>query len=105
MNPTGVAVDVSGIADVMAALEEEDPMKIVKLYKQKGILFYSRTDVNGDPVNGTPIHELGNPFAQALIGIDNAIINEIESIRSNGGINDARDGSSPDKDALVGIEK
>ena len=105
MNPTGVAIDVSGLTDVMSVLEETDPLKIVKLYKQKGVLFYSRTDVNGDPVNGTPIQELGSQFAQSLVGLDNAIINEIEHIRSNGGINDARDGSSPDKDALVGIEK
>jgi hypothetical protein len=105
MNPTGVAIDVSGLSDVMAALKETDPLKIVKLYKQKGVLFFSRTDVNGDPVNGVPIQELGSAFAQSLIALDNAILNEIEHIRSNGGINDARDGSSPDKDALVGIEK
>jgi len=105
MNPTGVAIDVSGLSDVMSALNETDPLKIVKLYKQKGVLFFSRTDVNGDPVNGTPIQELGSAFAQSLVALDNAILNEIEHIRSNGGINDARDGSSPDKDALVGIEK
>lgn len=105
MNPTGVAIDVSGLSDVMSALQETDPLKIVKLYKQKGVLFFSRTDTNGDPANGTPIQELGSAFAQSIIAIDNAIISEIEHIRSNGGINDARDGSSPDKDALVGIEK
>lgn len=105
MNPTGVAIDVSGLSDVMSALKETDPLKIVKLYKQKGVLFFSRTDTNGDPANGTPIQELGSAFAQSIIAIDNAIISEIEHIRSNGGINDARDGSSPDKDALVGIEK
>jgi len=105
MNPTGVAIDVSGLSDVMSALKETDPMKIVKLYKQKGVLFTSSTDVNGDPTNGVPIQELGSQFAQSLAGLDNAIINEIEFIRANGGINDARDGSSPDKDALVGIEK
>ena len=105
MNPTGVAIDVSGLSDVMTALKETDPLKIVKLYKQKGILFFSRTDVNGDPVNGTPIQELGSAFAQSLVALDNAILTELEHIRSNGGINDARDGSAPDKDALVGIEK
>ena len=105
MNPTGVAIDVSGLSDVMSALKETDPMKIVKLYKQKGVLFFSRTDVNGDPTNGVPIQELGSQFAQSLAGLDNAIINEINLIRANGGINEARDGSSPDKDALVGIEK
>jgi hypothetical protein len=105
MNPTGVAIDVSGLSDVMSALEETDPLKIVALYKQKGILFFSRTDVNGDPVNGVPIQELGSQFAQSLMALDNAILNEISLIQQNGGINDARDGSAPDKDALVGIEK
>jgi hypothetical protein len=105
MNPTGVAIDISGMSDVMTALKEKDPKKIIKMYKQKGILPYSRTDINGEPSNGVPIHELGTGFVQSLIGLDQAIMTEIEHIRSNGGINDARDGSSPDKDALVGIEK
>lgn len=105
MTPVGVAIDVSGLSDVMAALKITDPLEIAKLYKQKGILYYSRTDVNGDPVNGTPIQALSNPFAEQLVAIDNAILNEIEHIRGNTGINDARDGSAPDKDALVGIEK
>lgn len=105
MTPVGASYDVSGLQDVISALKETDYKKIIKLYKQKGILFHSRTDVNGDPVNGKPIEEMTNPFAPQLIAIDNAILNEIEHIRSNSGINDARDGSSPDKDALVGIEK
>lgn len=105
MNPSGVAVDITGITDVMAALKETDPMKIVKLYKQKGILFFSRTDVNGDPANGLPIQEITNPFAENLMALDQSIIAEIEHIRQNTGINDVRDGSSPDKNALVGIEK
>lgn len=105
MTPVGAAYDVSGLKDVMSALKEDNPMNIVKLYKQKGILFYSRTDVNGDPVNGAPVHELNNNFANQLNAINNAIITEVEQIRDNTGINEARDGSTPDKDALVGIEK
>ena len=105
MTPTGVAVDVAGITDVMSLLNETDPMRIIKLYKQKGVLFFARTDVNGDPANGLPIQEINNPFAENLIALDNAILNEIQHIRDNTGINDARDGSSPDKNALVGIEK
>jgi hypothetical protein len=105
MTPTGVAVDVAGITDVMSLLNETDPMKIIKLYKQKGVLFFARTDVNGDPANGLPIQEINNPFAENLIALDNAILHEIQHIRDNTGINDARDGSAPDKNALVGIEK
>jgi hypothetical protein len=105
MTPTGVAIDASGITDVLDLIGETDPMRIVKLYKQKGVLFFTRTDVNGDPANGLPIQQLNNPFAEQLMALDSAIISEIEMIRQNTGINDARDGSSPDKDALVGIEK
>jgi hypothetical protein len=105
MNPTGVAVDVDGLNNVMSQLKEDNPLNIFKMYKQKGIMPYSRTDVNGDPANGMPIQELNSNFVNVIMGIDQAIISEIEHIRSNGGINDARDGSSPDKDALVGIEK
>lgn len=105
INPTGVAIDVGGLKDVMAFLNETDPMKIVTTYKQKGILFYSRTDINGEPSNGIPIQELSSPFAQLLVSLDQSIISEINIIRENIGINDARDGSSPNKDALVGIEK
>ena len=105
MTPSGIAVDINGLTDVMTALSIDDPLEIVKMYKQKGVLYFSRTDVNGDPANGLPVQELNNPFEQKLVAIDNAIINEIELIRGDSGVNDARDGSSPDKDALVGIEK
>ena len=105
INPTGVAIDVAGINDVLAILKETEPMKIVSTYKQKGILFYSRTDVNGEPSNGIPIQELTSPFAQLLLSLDQSIISEVNIIRENIGINDSRDGSSPNKDALVGIEK
>ena len=81
MTPTGVAVDVAGITDVMSLLNETDPMRIIKLYKQKGVLFFARTDVNGDPANGLPIQEINNPFAENLIALDNAILNEIQHIR------------------------
>jgi len=105
MTPTGVAIDVAGISDVMSLLKEEDPMRIIKLYKQKGVLLFTRTDINGNPANGLPVQELNNPFAENLAALDSSIIAEIQHIRDNTGINDVRDGSSPDKDALIGIEK
>lgn len=105
MPVSGAAVDATGIRDVLAALGETDPMKIVKIYKQKGVLFYSRTDVNGDPANGLPVQELNHPFAEQLAGLDSSILAEIEQLRQVTGINEVRDGSAPDKNALVGIEK
>jgi len=105
INPTGVAIDVSGISDVMNLLKETDPMKIIQMYKQKGVLLFSRTDVNGDPANGVPIQELNSPFAQLLMSLDQSIMSEMNIIRENLGQNTVADGAVPDKDALVGIEK
>ena len=104
-NPAGIAIDVSGLKDTMALLNITDPMQIVQVYKQKGIGFYSKVDVNGDPTSGYPIQELGSPFAQLLLSLDNSIISEVNTIRENIGINDAKDGTSENKDGLVGIEK
>jgi hypothetical protein len=105
MSPSGVAVDITGLTDVMAALKTTNVMDIIKAYKQKGVLFFSRTDINGDPANGLPVQEINHPFAENLIAIDNSILNEVQHIQQNTGINDVRDGSAPDKNALVGIEK
>lgn len=105
MNPTGIGIDVDGITNIMSIMKMKNPMDVITIYKQKGIALFSRTDVNGDPSNGLPIHELGSGFINQLIGLDQSILSEINIIRENIGINEARDGSKPDKDALVGIEK
>lgn len=105
MNPSGVAIDISGIKEVMALMNLKDPLQVIQMYKQKGIGLYSKVDVNGDPTNGFPIQELGSNFSNQLIAFDQSILSEINIIRENIGINDARDGSSQNKDSLVGIEK
>jgi len=103
--PTGISVDIGGITDVMSLLKVESALDVISIYKQKGVMFHSRVDANGDPLNGSPIQELTNPFAEQLLAIDQSILSELNIIRQNTGINETRDGSSPDKDALVGIEK
>lgn len=105
INPTGIGIDVDGITNIMSIMKLKDPMDVVRIYKQKGIALFSRTDVNGDPSNGLPIHELGSSFSNLLVSLDQSILSEINIIRENIGVNEARDGSKPDKDALVGIEK
>jgi len=105
INPTGVAIDVNGLTDVMAIMDMKNPLELIAMYKQKGIVLYSRTDVNGDPANGNPIQELSSPFTQLLLSLDQSIMSEMNLIRENLGQNTVADGAKPDKDALVGIEK
>lgn len=105
INPTGIAIDINGLTDVMSLMKMENPRELIQLYKQKGMMLYSRVDVNGDPTNGMPIQELGSNFANLLLSLDQSILSEINIIRENLGFSEVRDGSAPDKDALVGIEK
>jgi hypothetical protein len=105
INPTGLAIDINGLTDVMQLMEMENPRELISLYKQKGIMLFSRSDVNGDPANGIPVQELASQFADLLVSLDNSILSEINIIRENIGYSEGRDGTKQDKNALVGIEK
>jgi hypothetical protein len=81
------------------------PLDLIRLYKQKGIMLYDRTDDNGDPVNGRSVEFLQNGIQDGLKPFMEAINFELGQIASITGVNEARDGSKPDKDSLVGIQK
>lgn len=104
INPTGVAIDISGLPTIMALMKMKNPMDLVKIYKQKGIKFYTSRDQNDDPTNSSSFQEITNDLS-GLLTLDQSILSEINLIRENIGINDAVDGNTPNKDALIGIEK
>ena len=103
--PLIISMDLSGVLNTMELMNVKSPMDLVQIYMDKGFLFHTRVDANGDPANGAPVDAKILPFADELLKLDQAIMAEINHIRENTGINDVRDGASPDKDALVGIEK
>lgn len=105
--PAGMAVEVDSINSMNVGDGKGDwkPMKLLKLFKQKGILLFSRTDDNGDQKNGKPIEFMPNGLGDGLRPFMEDIAFQLSQIASITGINEARDGSKPDKDALVGIQK
>ena len=108
MVPDGVFVDVDGLAEVdLGNGTNYNPQEALNMYFQTGSIVGRSLTQDGDPNRGkVPIQELqtssANGKIQSLIGTYQYYL---QMIRDVTGLNEARDGSTPDKDALVGIQK
>ena len=108
MVPDGVYLDADGLAEIdLGNGTNYNPQEALNMFFQTGSVigrsFTSEGDLNPGKV---PIQEItsgsGGNKMQALIGNYNYYL---QMIRDVTGLNEARDGSMPDKDALVGIQK
>jgi len=108
MVPDGVFVDVDGLAEVdLGNGTNYNPQEALNMYFQTGSIVGRSLTQDGDPNRGkVPIQELqtssSNGKIQSLIGTYQYYL---QMIRDVTGLNEARDGSLPDKDALVGLQK
>ena len=108
MVPDGVYLDADGLAEVdLGNGTNYNPQEALNMFFQTGSVigrsFTSEGDMNPGKV---PIQEItsgsGGNKMQALIGNYNYYL---QMIRDVTGLNEARDGSTPDKNALVGDQK
>ena len=108
MVPDGVYLDADGLAEVdLGNGTNYNPQEALNMFFQTGSVigrsFTSEGDLNPGKV---PIQEItsgsGGNKMQALIGNYNYYL---QMIRDVTGLNEARDGSTPDKNALVGVQK
>ncbi len=108
MVPDGVYLDADGLAEVdLGNGTNYNPQEALNMFFQTGSVigrsFTSEGDMNPGKV---PIQEItsgsGGNKMQALIGNYNYYL---QMIRDVTGLNEARDGSTPDKNALVGVQK
>ena len=106
--PDGVYLDADGLAEVdLGNGTNYNPQEALNMFFQTGSVigrsFTSEGDMNPGKV---PIQEItsgsGGNKMQALIGNYNYYL---QMIRDVTGLNEARDGSTPDKNALVGVQK
>ena len=108
MVPDGVFVDVDGLAEVdLGNGTNYNPQEALNMYFQTGSIVGRSLTQEGDPNRGkVPIQELqtsaSNAKIQSLIATYQYYL---QMIRDVTGLNEARDGSLPDKDALVGLQK
>jgi hypothetical protein len=108
MVPDGVYLDADGLAEVdLGNGTNYNPQEALNMFFQTGSVigrsFTSEGDMNPGKV---PIQEItsgsGGNKINALIGNYNYYL---QMIRDVTGLNEARDGSTPDERALVGIQK
>jgi len=106
--PDGVYLDADGLAEVdLGNGTNYNPQEALNMYFQTGSVIGRSFTSDGDQNPGkVPIQEIstgsGGQKMQALIGTYNYYL---QMIRDVTGLNEARDGSTPDKNALVGIQK
>jgi hypothetical protein len=108
MVPDGVFVDVDGLAEVdLGNGTNYNPQEALNMYFQTGSIVGRSLTQDGDPNRGkVPIQELQTSAANGKIAsLINTYQYYLQMIRDVTGLNEARDGSLPDKNALVGLQK
>jgi len=106
--PDGVYLDVDGLAEVdLGGGTSYNPKEALNMYFQTGSILGRSMTTEGDPNPGrVPIQELqsssGGGKIQSLISTYQYYL---QMIRDVTGLNEARDGSMPNSDSLVGLQK
>ena len=108
MSPDGVFIDADGLNEIdLGTGAAYNPEDALKLYFQTGSVVGRSYTQEGEFNNArVPIQELNSNSGQskmaALIANYNHYLNMIRDVT---GINEVRDGSTPNPDALVGVQK
>ena len=108
MVPDGVYLDADGLAEIdLGNGTNYNPQEALNMFFQTGSVIGRSFTSEGDPNPGkVPIQQISNGInggkLQSLITTYNYYM---QMIRDVTGLNEARDGSTPDKNALVGVQK
>jgi len=106
--PDGVYLDADGLAEIdLGNGTNYNPQEALNMYFQTGSVIGRSMTQDGDFNQGRmPIQELQSNGSQGKI---NSLIQSynyyIQMMRDVTGLNEARDGSMPDKQSLVGLQK
>jgi hypothetical protein len=106
--PDGVFLDIDGLSEIdLGNGTNYNPAEALNMYFQTGsIIGRSLTQDGGMNSARVPIQELTSSSGQAKIAsLIQTYQYYLQMIRDVTGLNEARDGSMPDKDALVGLQK
>ena len=107
MVPDGVYLDADGLAEIhLGNGTNYNPQEALNMFFQTGSIIGRSLTQEGDMNPGkVPIQEInsnnGGAKLQSLIQTYNYYL---QMIRDVTGLNEARDGTMPDKNALVGIQ-
>ena len=106
--PDGVFLDMDGLAEVdLGNGTSYSPAEALNMYFQTGSVVGRSLTQDGDMNRGkVPVQQLTSSSGQGKIAsLINTYQYYLQMIRDVTGLNEARDGSTPDKNALVGLQK
>ncbi len=106
--PDGVFLDMDGLAEVdLGNGTNYNPAEALNMYFQTGSVVGRSLTQEGELNRGkVPVQELASSSGQGKIAsLINTYQYYLQMIRDVTGLNEARDGSQPDKNALVGLQK
>jgi len=108
MVPDGVYLDADGIAEIdLGNGTNYNPQEALNMYFQTGSVIGRSMTQDGEFNHGKmPIQELQSSGSNAKIAsLINSYNYYMQMLRDVSGLNEARDGSMPDANALVGLQK
>tara|TARA_R100001591_G_scaffold36630_1_gene48053 strand:+ start:427 stop:2838 length:2412 start_codon:yes stop_codon:yes gene_type:complete len=108
MVPDGIYMDADGLAEIdLGNGTNYNPQEALNMYFQTGSVIGRSMTQDGDFNNGkAPIQEIQSSSGNAKIAsLINSYNYYLQMIRDVTGLNEARDGSKPDSNALVGVQK
>jgi len=106
--PNGVSIDIGGLKqiDLHGTGSQASPLELQSVYDQTGNFYWNGIDEDGETMNRPPIVELSNGMSvnaiRALIEVHNF---NLQIIRDVSGLNEYTDASTPNSEALVGIQQ
>ena len=106
--PDGVYLDMDGLAEVdLGNGTNYNPAEALNMYFQTGSIVGRSLTQDGDMNSGkVPIQELNSSSGQGKIqSLIQTYQYYLQMIRDVTGLNEARDGSTPDKQTLVGLQQ
>ena len=106
--PDGVFLDMDGLAEVdLGNGTTYNPAEALNMYFQTGSIVGRSLTQDGDLNRGkVPVQELTSSSGQSKIAsLIQTYQYYLQMIRDVTGLNEARDGSNPDKDSLLGLQK
>ena len=108
MVPDGVYLDADGLAEIdLGNGTNYNPQEALNMFFQTGSVIGRSLNSDGDQNPGKiPIQQISNGAGQNKMGSLIQTYNYyLQMIRDVTGLNEARDGSSPDPKSLVGVQK
>lgn len=108
MVPDGQFIDIDGLSDIdLGDGSSYSPQEALDMYFKTGSVFGRSQTYGGEFNHGkVPIQEItSSGFNNKLNALEKQYVFYVQQIRDITGINEAVDASTPDREALVGIQK